>query len=568
MPRIAELLVEIGAKTDKLQSGLNSAENKVTNFGKGIQRLGGLIAGAFAVSKVSAFALEVSNLAGEAEGVENAFKRIADQKYLEELRRSTRGTVSDLELMRKTVSASNLGLPVQQLGQLFQFASRRAQDTGESVDYLVNSIVTGIGRKSPLILDNLGISAVRLRKALGGAGLEASSTFDVANAVAKIAQEEIAKMGDEIITSKDKTEQWKAEVENMKIALGDIANVFKDRIIPSIVTATSEFGKFAKAVGYVAKTNSELEKEEAYIQASTQANKTFLGGLRNRAKVWRDEVLREMERVTREEEKLRKLESLRQPPAIPMDKPIKEAIKFKKSLEDIRDVHVDDFNISQMYEPEREIQFPDDADLSQLPLNTLEYYNQQLERHNENLQTLTIGSEEYIKTQERIAQLQELVSGKVDDTNKSFISLGNTFASVWYDAISGAETFSEALKESIRGSIKALIAEGLTAVMAKAFETYPPPASIAIATGAAAVAGGLMAGVSRFAEGGMVTSPTMALVGDNPSGKEAIIPFEKMGMFLDKYGGGGGRVEFEIKGDRLYGVLQKHNTYRNRVGIG
>lgn len=38
--------------------------------------------------------------------------------------------------------------------------------------------------------------------------------------------------------------------------------------------------------------------------------------------------------------------------------------------------------------------------------------------------------------------------------------------------------------------------------------------------------------VPAFATGGMVTGPTLAMVGDNASGKEAIIPFERMGEFL------------------------------------
>ena len=38
---------------------------------------------------------------------------------------------------------------------------------------------------------------------------------------------------------------------------------------------------------------------------------------------------------------------------------------------------------------------------------------------------------------------------------------------------------------------------------------------------------------ASFAKGGMVTGKTLATVGDNPSGKEAIIPFERMGEFLN-----------------------------------
>lgn len=43
-------------------------------------------------------------------------------------------------------------------------------------------------------------------------------------------------------------------------------------------------------------------------------------------------------------------------------------------------------------------------------------------------------------------------------------------------------------------------------------------------------------GVPALAEGGITTGPMLALIGDNPSGKEAVIPFEKMGQFLSMAG--------------------------------
>ena len=50
-----------------------------------------------------------------------------------------------------------MGIDIQKLPDLLKFASIRAMETGQSVDYMVSSIVTGLGRKSPLILDNLGL---------------------------------------------------------------------------------------------------------------------------------------------------------------------------------------------------------------------------------------------------------------------------------------------------------------------------------------------------------------------------------------------------------------------------
>jgi hypothetical protein len=52
--------------------------------------------------------------------------------------------------------------------------------------------------------------------------------------------------------------------------------------------------------------------------------------------------------------------------------------------------------------------------------------------------------------------------------------------------------------------------------------------------------------VPKFAEGGAVTNPTLAMIGDNPSGKEMVLPFEKTGEFANKIAlqMGGNRGEF------------------------
>lgn len=72
----------------------------------------------------------------------------------------------------------------------------------------------------------------------------------------------------------------------------------------------------------------------------------------------------------------------------------------------------------------------------------------------------------------------------------------------------------------------------------------------------------------KFDKGGMVTGETLATVGDNPSGKEAIIPFERMGQFLNQFGGGGGNIElsgeFRIAGQDLLLSLDRAQQSRRR----
>lgn len=286
MANVKDLIVKIGAKTTDLNKGINKAEGKIKGFGKVVGRIGGLIAGAFAVSKIIGFVQEASKAAGVIEGVEQAFKRIADPTLLDNLRKATNNTVNDLELMKKAVQANNFRIPVKDLGHLFEFAHMRAKQTGEAVDYLVNSIVLGIGRKSPLILDNLGISAIRLREELKGAGSEVSTVGDVAAAMGRIAQEEIEKAGTITETTNEKVMQMAASWENVKVEVGKFVNMLKKEYAPYVLEmlgavknfltpedariALENFKKFGEVSDYLNKNKEEqlrlLDEEKKKVE--------------------------------------------------------------------------------------------------------------------------------------------------------------------------------------------------------------------------------------------------------------------------------------------------------------
>ena len=104
-----------------------------------------------------------AELAQEAEGVTIAFERLGRPELMNQLKEATHGTVSELELMKAAVKFDDFKLNVEELGTLLAFAQQKAKDTGQSVDYMVDSIVTGLGRQSLMILDNLGLSAADIR---------------------------------------------------------------------------------------------------------------------------------------------------------------------------------------------------------------------------------------------------------------------------------------------------------------------------------------------------------------------------------------------------------------------
>ena len=235
--------VILGIDPSEFRRGIQQVDAKLKETSRLFQNLGQTIGAAFAVSQIQAFASEAIQLGSQMQTVSKGFARFGNEMQLEQLRKSTRGLVSDLDLMKVTVQAGNFGIPIEQMGTLLEFAARRAAETGQSVDYLVESIVTGIGRKSPLILDNLGISTTRLKEKFNGAALEAQSIADVAKAVGDIAGEELGKMGDAVDTAADKMNRLSTSWQNFKTSVGEAIAPAASGFLEGLTSMLDQLGK-------------------------------------------------------------------------------------------------------------------------------------------------------------------------------------------------------------------------------------------------------------------------------------------------------------------------------------
>jgi hypothetical protein len=115
--------------------------------------------------------------------------------------------------MKAAVKFNDFKLPVEELGTMLAFAQQKAKDTGQSVDYMVDSIVTGLGRKSLMILDNLGLSATEVKDKM-------AETGDMTKAVGAIIREQMAKAGDYVETAADRAAQANVSLQNKMEELG------------------------------------------------------------------------------------------------------------------------------------------------------------------------------------------------------------------------------------------------------------------------------------------------------------------------------------------------------------
>ena len=224
----ATSIVRLSLEASKYEQGLKGAKRQFDDFASSIginmkkMTAYGLAVGV-AASAINKFTSEISEcinqsveLAKQGEGVRLAFQRLNQPGLLDNLREATHGTVTDLELMKAAVQFQDFKLPLSELGTMLAFAQQKAKDTGQSVDYLVNSIVTGLGRKSKMILDNLGISATEIDEKM-------KKTGDMTKAVGEIVREQMAKAGDYVETAAERA--TKADVD-LKNAMEDLGRTF------------------------------------------------------------------------------------------------------------------------------------------------------------------------------------------------------------------------------------------------------------------------------------------------------------------------------------------------------
>ena len=96
-----------------------------------------------------------------------------------------------------------------------------------------------------------------------------------------------------------------------------------------------------------------------------------------------------------------------------------------------------------------------------------------------------------------------------------------------------------AVQNTIAGALAEATAYAVAAAIKDSAKAGPGAIFLAPIAGAAAAAmiqSLFSASIPAFAEGGAVLGPTLAMLGDNPSGRELVVPFEKLPQFIGMLG--------------------------------
>jgi len=264
MSEESSLIFVIKAKT-------MDALRKVNNFTKGVQsstkemsafqKAGVIAAGVLVrdmVRGATAAFSETIKLGASIETLTNSFNALtkdagATSLTLASLRKATKGTISDVDLLTAANTALALGLPVDELDDLFRASMDVGHAMGLTTLQAVSDITRGMGRLSPLILDNLGIIvntelAYENYAATLGKTVSAMTAAEKRTAFQTAALESLNKKAVVLEgTTSDAAiaqERFGATIENLKTSVGGLLTPL-GAVAPILEAGMPLFGTFA-----------------------------------------------------------------------------------------------------------------------------------------------------------------------------------------------------------------------------------------------------------------------------------------------------------------------------------
>jgi hypothetical protein len=189
---------------------------------------------ALGVRQLGKFAVQASKV----ESMSNAFNTLSgagedSREALQRLEQATNGTMSQFDLFQQANNAMVLGVSrnSEEMAEMFDIAQRLGRALGRDTASSVESLVTGIGRQSRLMLDNIGIivksdEAYESYAKTLGVNVEqltdAEKKQAFLNATMESARAKVKTLGDETFTSQDVYDQLSSATTNLATATGDL----------------------------------------------------------------------------------------------------------------------------------------------------------------------------------------------------------------------------------------------------------------------------------------------------------------------------------------------------------
>ena len=284
MPTAAELQIILKAK-DEASKVMKDATKNTEGLGEAFKKLA--VGAAAVVGVMAGIGGAMIKLATDAlplQGISDSFAGISGNadEALAKLREGALGMASDAELMRSYNQAAQLVSKTfaDQLPEAMGYLSKVSAATGQDMGYMINSLVKGVGRMSPMILDNLGIQVSlaeatdRAAQMFGKQADQLSKTEQQAGMMSVVMEKlkaNTAAMPEVAGTATQSWSAFKVELQNLKDQIGvsvipafqalitpvmqlareygpQLATFVKDSLVPAVIKGAEVFAQFANFI--------------------------------------------------------------------------------------------------------------------------------------------------------------------------------------------------------------------------------------------------------------------------------------------------------------------------------
>lgn len=598
---VEKLRFEFDGDASKFQSAVNKSQKSVNNFSTSLKQVGGIIAGAFAIDKLMEFGSSVIETT-------STFQRF------ESVLTNTLGSDSEAQkaLDRITDFASKTPFSVSELTDSFvRLANQGFKPTSEEMRKL-GDLASSTGKEFVMLAEAIIDAQVGEFERLKEFGIRAEKqgdqvTFTFKNVKTQVdftsdaIQNYILSLGDLKGVSGAMvgiSNTLGGQISNLGDSFDKMKDTIGDKLMPVLTSVINKFkGLFEIVTDFLnpnqaliddfreAKVAVDNIEQASLVLSQTQRKLIDIANERKRQRLaeLENEISKETENLTSkvqrqsqvldiENKKLKdlgdlliKLQSNQNTTSKNLEYQTDRFIKQKKVVDEVQD----EFNslnkeLSVFKTKVQEIENPT-KDLSEITKETtLQSTNltHSLKQQTELLKTQLSGSLDLAKL--KYLEYEEQVQESID-RQKQFSLVTNIVTSgmnLMFDALSdpeGFDNFVKGIKKVIVQLLKQLaIMTAISAIFAlvtgKSFvDVFKTVSGLGKPT----------EGFSMFANGGIVTKPTMGIVGEAGQ-SEAIIPLNRLPQLMGTMGSNQ-RGEFTLRGQDLILALERAGDFRARI---
>ena len=557
-------LIEAIKKLELAQKGASNANDKYNKSGNGALKTNRLLGGSFATFRshllLYNFAMglgikqtvEFAKQAAKVQDMSRAFTTLSGTGEsaalsVSKISNAVKGTMSQMDLFKQANNAMILGVTrnTDEMAEMFQIAQTLGAALGVDTPQAVESLITGIGRQSRLMLDNIGI-IVKADEAYKAYADRLGTTVDKLTdaekkqafftAAMESARTKAAELGNQQLTARDQFNKFNATIS-------DFTNFIGEKTTPIVLSFFNSFGESLKRITETDLETTIRQLEGLGVSAENLAKLNRLLGMEQA----REQIKKSQISISRSLEQLIPLTSIK---AIEDFGAAVDILKFEgvqSPLDEIIVIDPKNLNFDAIQtEFDRILAMADQFSEGLAEADAPDKQAQFRERI-EHFTQLAVKYQAILSENDKLIIANQTLAGtneEVTETNNERANSTNILTNALNNAFIAANKKVEALKEELelnkqllqssaalgksyknagkaavaaaRAAVSAKIQEAVMQYMAEAMTKIPFPASLGVPILGAAMAGALgsvLSGSSsnigsisapRYAEGGYV----------------------------------------------------------------